>query len=216
MLTPAFAYLRVSHANQTLGDGYDRQIAAISSYASQNDLEIVQIFREEVSGTRETTDRPAWVQMMSEILVSGVKTVLVERLDRLARDLMVQEHIIADVRSRSLTLISAYEPDLCQDDPTRKLMRQIMGAIAEYDKSMIVLKLRGARQRMKQRAGKCEGQKSYGHYPGESETLDQIRSLHAKGMRSSHIASVLNNLGLKSRRGTQWYPAVVARIVRAS
>jgi DNA invertase Pin-like site-specific DNA recombinase len=115
-----------------------------------------------------------------------------------------------------LTLISAYEPDLCQDDPTRKLMRQIMGAIAEYDKSMIVLKLRGARQRMKQRAGKCEGQKSYGHYPGESETLDQIRSLHAKGMRSSHIASVLNNLGLKSRRGTQWYPAVVARIVRAS
>ena len=46
---------------------------------------------------------------------------------------MVQEHIIADLRQRHITIISALEPDLCVDDPSRKLMRQIMGAIAEYD-----------------------------------------------------------------------------------
>ena len=32
---------------------------------------------------------------------------------------------------------------LCSDDPSRKLMFQIMGAIAEYDKAVTVLKLRG-------------------------------------------------------------------------
>ncbi len=42
-------------------------------------------------------------------------------------------------------------------------MRQIFGAISEYEKSMIVIKLRGARQRKKARTGRCEG----GHNPGE-------------------------------------------------
>ena len=59
---------------------------------------------------------------------------------------MIQEHIIQDLQRRGIALVSVAEPDLCSDDPTRKLMRQIMGAIAEYDKTMTVLKLRGARQ----------------------------------------------------------------------
>jgi hypothetical protein len=67
------------------------------------------------------------------------------KLDCLARDLMIQEHIIADLQRRGINLISVAEPDLRSDDPSRKMMRQIMGAIAEYDKSMVVLKLRGAR-----------------------------------------------------------------------
>ena len=41
--------------------------------------------------------------------------------------------------------MSVTEPDLPEDNPTRKLMRQFMGAIAEYEKAMIVMKLRGAR-----------------------------------------------------------------------
>jgi hypothetical protein len=40
--------------------------------------------------------------------------------------------------------VSAGEPDLLQNDPSRKLMRQIFGAISEYEKTMIVLKLRGS------------------------------------------------------------------------
>lgn len=59
------------------------------------------------------------------------------------------------------------EPDLLKDDPSRKLMRQIFGAIAEYEKTMIVLKLRGARVRMRARNGRCEGAKPYGELPGE-------------------------------------------------
>lgn len=41
------------------------------------------------------------------------------------------------------------EPDLLQDDPTRTRMRQVFGAIAQYEKTMIVMKFRGARNRRK-------------------------------------------------------------------
>ena len=60
-------------------------------------------------------------------------------------------------------------------------MRQIMGAIAEYDESMVVLKLRGARQRMRAHGGRCEGAKPYGTQPGEAESLATIQTLRSAG-----------------------------------
>lgn len=60
---------------------------------------------------------------------------------------MVQEACIADLRKNGFTLISVAEPDLMESDPTRVLMRELMGAVAQYDKSQIVAKLRGARIR---------------------------------------------------------------------
>jgi DNA invertase Pin-like site-specific DNA recombinase len=94
---------------------------------------------------------------MEALHADGVKLVLVEKLDRLARDLMVQESILRDLRNDGFSLVSVMEPDLCSDDPTRKLMRQILGAFAEYEKSLIVAKLRGARQRTRAKEGRCEG-----------------------------------------------------------
>jgi DNA invertase Pin-like site-specific DNA recombinase len=82
---------------------------------------------------------------MTALHANGVRIILIERRDRLARDLMVQETIIADLRRNGFELISVAEPDLMATDPTRILMRQLMGAVAQYDKSQIVLKLRGAR-----------------------------------------------------------------------
>lgn len=165
----AFAYLRVSGKGQIEGDDFPRQLEAIKGYAAAHGISIVKVYREEgVTGAMEGMNRPAWVEMIGRILANGIKTILVEKLDRLARDLMVQEHIIQDMQRRGITLISVAEPDLCSDDPTRKLLRQIMGAIAEYDKAMVVLKLRGARQRKRAKERRCEGAKPYGTLPGEA------------------------------------------------
>jgi DNA invertase Pin-like site-specific DNA recombinase len=56
---------------------------------------------------------------------------------------MVSESILADFQRKGVTVVSVAEPDLCSSDPTRILMRQMMSAFAQYEKSMIVLKLRG-------------------------------------------------------------------------
>jgi len=166
-MTKAFAYLRVSGKGQVNGDGFPLQLKAIREYAKAHDIRIVKIYREEgVSGTKDMENRPALLEMMHALHSNGVKLILVEKLDRLARDLMIQETIIGDLRKYGFELVSVAEPDLCKDDPTRKLMRQIFGAIAEYEKTMIVIKLSGARQRKKARTGRCEGRKPYGHYPG--------------------------------------------------
>ena len=152
--------------------------------------------------------------MMQALHGNGVKLILIEKLDRLARDLMVQETIIGDLRKYGFDLISVMEPDLCQDDPTRKLMRQIFGAIAEYEKATIVIKLRGARQRKKARTGRCEGRKlPYGYYPGEKKVMERMRGLRNEGLGFDRVAATLNEEGSRTRKRTLWHEFTVNRIL---
>lgn len=210
----AFAYLRVSGRGQVDGDGFSRQQLACEQYAASNGIEVVEVFREEgISGTKELEDRPALSDLLAALEENGVKTILIEKLDRLARDLMVQESLIRDMQRSGYTLISVAEPDLCSDDPSRKMMRQIFGAVAEYDKAMTVLKLRGARQRKKAIYGKGEGRHAFGEKPGERETLDQILEWSHGGMPCELIAGNLNAGGFKSRSGKRWHRSSVAKIL---
>jgi DNA invertase Pin-like site-specific DNA recombinase len=210
----AYGYVRVSGKGQVEGDGFVRQEAAIRGYAEAHGLEVEEIFQEEgVSGTKEWDQRAAWLEMLSRIVANGVRIILVEKLDRVARDLMVQEHILLDLKQRGITLISAHEPDLCSDDPTRKLLRQIMGAIAEYDKAMVVLKLRGARERARGKVGKCEGRKAYGARFGEMEVLGEMRQMWKAGLTASEIARRLEEREYATREGKPWQPRVVARMM---
>jgi DNA invertase Pin-like site-specific DNA recombinase len=214
-MTKAFAYLRVSGKGQVEGDGFTRQLEAIKRYALANDIRIVKTFREEgVSGTTELDNRPALLSLLEALAANGTKLVLIEKLDRLARDLMAQENIIADIRKRGFELVSVTEPDLLQNDPTRIMMRQIFGSIAQYEKAMIVAKLRVARQRMKAKDGRCEGRKPYGHYDGEGEILERMRALRAEGMGYDRIAEVLNAEGRKPRiEGGRWWGKTVNGIL---
>jgi DNA invertase Pin-like site-specific DNA recombinase len=75
---------------------------------------------------------------------------------------MVQEVGYAKLRERGIELIAADSPTSFLDDgPTSKLVRQVLGAIAEFDKAMTVAKLRGARERIRKERGKCEGRKGF-------------------------------------------------------
>jgi len=210
----SFGYLRVSGKSQIDGDGFERQERTIRSYAKAHGVKIVKIFKElGVSGTKDIANRPAFIAMMEALHGDGVKLVLVESLGRLARDLMVQESILHDLKRHGFALVSVTEPDLCSDDPSRKLMRQIMGAFHEYEKQMIVVKLRGARQRSKTKHGQCEGRKRFGFYPGEGDTLERMMKLSASGMTATDIAAALRAEGRKTRNGGDWLQPTVSKIL---
>lgn len=91
-----------------------------------------------------------------------------------------------------------------------------MGAFAEYEKQMIVLKLGGARARIRAKEGRCEGRKPYGFYEGEEAALGRAKALRAAGMAYEQIAAALNNEGLASRSGKHWYAGVVHRLLTSA
>jgi DNA invertase Pin-like site-specific DNA recombinase len=138
--------------------------------------------------------------MLERIESNGVKTIIVETANRFARDLMVQEVGFARLQERGIDLVAADSPNAFQDDtPTAKLVRQVLGAIAEFDKAMTVAKLRGARDRKRKAHGKCEGRKSLAEmHPAvvrEAKRLGRASPLNGRRRSLRKIAAELAKIG---------------------
>ena len=171
----AAAYMRTSSATNA-GEGKDsetRQRKAIEAYAKRAGAVIVDWFYDAaVSGADPIEARPGFAALLARIAGNGVRTIIVETANRFARDLMVQEVGFAMLRDLGITLIAADSPTAFLDDgPTSKMVRQILGAVSEFDKAMVVAKLKGARDRVRRKRGKCEGRKSYAERAGGDELV---------------------------------------------
>jgi DNA invertase Pin-like site-specific DNA recombinase len=207
--TKAVAYLRTSSA-ANVGhdkDSEKRQRSAITAYAKSAGIEVVDWFNDAaVSGADPVDTRPGFAAMLERIEGNGVRSIIVETASRFARDLMVQEVGFARLQERGITLIAADSPTSFQDDtPTAKLIRQVLGAVAEFDKAMTVAKLKGARDRKRAQVGKCEGRKS--HAELRPEVVTEAKRLHRvspkSGKRRSlrQISAELARLGMMNERG---------------
>src|SRR4051794_19021887 len=196
---PVFAYLRVSSKGQVKGHGFERQEETISRFADESGYTVAEIFRDAFTGTE--ADRPEFNRMVATILGNGVRMILVESLDRLARDVMVQSLLLAKLAQHGITLINCVTGEdvtaSMSEDPMRKALIQIQSVFSELEKSRLVGKLRRARQARKEQTGKCEGRKAFGEKSGEAGIIAMMRSLRRKRsgkkrMSFARIAETLN------------------------
>ncbi len=209
-----FGYVRVSSLSQIDGDGFPRQVAALEAFCKAHKLEPCALYSEKgVSGTVEGLDRPAFAEMLQCIddragINQPIGAIVVERMDRLARDLMVSEVLLMELRKRGIKVFAADQGvliDMASDggDPTRVLIRQIMGALAQWEKSMLVKKLRSAKDRLKAAGKFVEGNYPLGTKPGEQAILDVMLANHP-AMNYSQIANLLNGGACLTRNGKPW------------
>ena len=214
----AFGYLRTSGNGQIGNDGFPRQRDSIARYAKANKIEIVQEFTDEaVSGTTDAMDRAGLTDLFVALKANGVRLVIVEMASRLARDLMISEIILGEFRKIGVRVISAdggIDLTLGNDDPSGKLIRQILGAVSEWEKCALVQKLRASRLRIRRAGGRCEGKKPYGHTPDEKKNVGIILALRKERKSIAEIASQLNADGIKSRSGKIWHPTQVQRVIQ--
>lgn len=214
-----FGYRRVSGDGQIDGDGPARQAEKIEKFCAANGLELVRHWDDMgVSGTCEWMNREGFAGMLEAAAAAGVTAIVVERIDRIARDLLVGEFILRELRARGLQLFAADQGLVdvvnADGDPTRTLIRQILSALSQWERSMIVSKLAAARARKKAETGRCEGQKPYGELPGERETLQLIRDGRRRGLSFGAIADYLHyDCAKLTRGGKPWTAKRVARIL---
>jgi DNA invertase Pin-like site-specific DNA recombinase len=90
-----------------------------------------------------------------------------------------------------------------EDTPTATLVRQVLGAVAQFDKAMTVAKLRIARDRVRQRNGKCEGRKS--HLEERPEVVDLAKRRHKQGLSYRAIGAELERAGHVNERGKPFH-----------
>jgi len=218
--TRAVSYLRTSSAANT-GEDKDsakRQRAAIAAYAKAAGVEIVEEYYDEaISGADHVDSRPGFKSMLERLLANGVRTIVVETASRFARDLMVQEIGFAMLKERGVALIAADKPDAFLDDtPTARMVRQILGVVSEFEKAMLVSKLRGARERKRATGVKVEGRKSHAEKRPEVVALArQLRRKRPKGGQMSYreISAELFALGHASKSGKAFTASSVRKML---
>jgi DNA invertase Pin-like site-specific DNA recombinase len=222
MSTKAIAYLRTSSLTNS-GPGKDsakRQRAAIAAFAKRAGYSIAAEYADEgVSGADPIEARPGMTAALELIAGNGVTTIIVENASRFARDLMTQEIGFRRLTDLGIALIAADSPSsFLNDGPASKLIRQVLGAVAEFDKASLVIKLRGARERKARETGKpCGGRKPLAELRPETVALAKSLAAYDKvsGTRRSlrKVAAALAVDGHLTSSGTPYAPAAVQRML---
>ncbi|TWI60485.1 DNA invertase Pin-like site-specific DNA recombinase [Bradyrhizobium huanghuaihaiense] len=215
-IVKAFAYLRTSSATN-IGEDKDsgrRQLQAIQAFARRASIELVATYHDEaVKGSDPIDTRPGFAEMLEALEANGTKTIIVETASRFARDLMVQEVGFAMLKARGFDLIATDSPTSFLDDtPTARLIRQVLGAISEFEKAMLVAKLRGARDRKRRSGVKVEGRKSIAEErPGTVEYARKLARARPKGGKRSlrEISAALAEEGHLTQTGKPYAPTAV-------
>lgn len=230
--TRAAGYLRVSTDRQVEeGLGLEVQEAAIVGWCDAHDVELVEVFRDEgISGSNGLELRLGLAGALEAVQNGCAAGVVVYRLDRLARDLMVQEQLLAEFWRAGGEVWSCSPAEgqyLVRDDPgdpSRKLIRQVLGAVAEYERAMIRLRLAGGRARKHAAGGYAYGAPPFGwlardgvlvEVPSEQAVIGMVRVLREGPplLTLRAVAEVLNGEGVRTRRGGLWRGEQVRRIL---
>jgi len=221
MVNLAVAYYRTSSATN-VGDDKDslkRQEEAVMSYAAANGIDVVREFYDAaVSGADPIQDRDGFSDLLAYVANNGARKVLVENAGRFARDLAVQITGHSMLKKLGYELIPVDAPNHFTDDtPTAVMVRQILGAVSEFEKAQVVSKLRAARTRKRMETGKCEGRKSYQEMnPNLVREAKRLRRRNPKsGKRYSlqRIARELFEQGYKTSTGKPFASTQIARLV---
>lgn len=216
----AVAYYRTSSATNVGPDkdSLPRQQDAVRAYADAHQLDVVREFYDPaVSGADPVMDRPGFAEMIDYLLGNGARVILVESASRFARDLAVQIAGHDMLKSRGITLVPVDAPNHFQDEtPTATMVRSILGAVSQFEKEALVLKLRKARDRKSAQLGRrIEGARWMESQPRASDAAVQAaRTAHANGLSLRVIARELASLGFVARSGRPYSPQSIKVLLR--
>ena len=218
-------YTRSSDAREQ-AESHASQETTIRAWARAHGHRIVRVISEPAGTRGTTTKRDGWADVLNALEDGQGDGIVVRELERLSRDVLVQEQLMRDVWGQDKEVLSTApsEADLRDDpgDPTRRLIRIIIGAVHAHNRDMTVLRMQRGKRRKQQRGGYLGGTTRYGYHPVDKELAPdrseqtiarRIRGLHRDGHSIRAIAALLNTEQIPAKRGGRWHPTTVARVL---
>ncbi len=164
-------YARVSTASQTP----DSQLEELREYCARRGWQDAQEVTDCVSGGVQS--RAGLDGLMAQVRRGKVATIVAYKLDRLARSLAHLAQLIGELQSHGTALICPSQGiDTTESNPVAQLQLNILGAVAQFEKDLIVERVRAGLKAAKQ-WGVTLGRpsKNSKHLPRVVELLRQNR-----------------------------------------
>lgn len=225
-------YTRTSTMNGAGADSLEAQAEVCEAWAQAHGHEVASVHRDEaVSGGLPVHERPGLLAALMALETDEADGLVVHRLDRLARELHVQEAALAHawtIHDR-VGVFEAVEGEVKRDDPDdphRRFLRQVLGAAAELERGLIRARLHGGRRRKSARGEWVGGHRLHRRYgyevvdsayvpkATEQGVIGRMRALREGGATYQQIADALNEAGTATPGGSEWFAATVRRILK--
>ena len=177
--------LYVRRSGDSQDESLNTQLELLEAEGKRKGWKIVARYRDTISGTVASNDRPAFRQLRGAVKRGEFDTVAVVRVDRISRGGVVHMiQTVEELHEQGIGLISLREPMLSTDGPQAKLILSVMAAIAEYEREMILQRTREGRER-----AKAHGVK-FGRKPIPVDG-NRVKAMREQGLTYRRIAEAL-------------------------
>lgn len=222
-------YARVSTEEQKEGQTINSQVAELQRFAEDGGYIIRRIYKDD-GWSGSVIGRPALDQLRDDARGNELQAVLINDVDRLARDVSHLGVIKRDLEKHGLKVIFRKLP--AETGPISNLMVNILGSFAEFERELIIDRTRRGRRH------KVEGEKKYlgsitaygyryhlmdralgrdGRLELEPYEAGVIRSMFewvdAEGLSASKVSRRLNERFVLPRKAIRWGRSSVLRIL---
>ena len=224
-------YARVSTEEQREGLNIDSQVAELERFSRDRAWPIIGIYKDE-GWSGGMMERPALDRLRDDAQGGKFDAVLINDVDRLARDVAHLGVIKRDLERKGIKVIFRKLPT--DTSPTSNLMVNILGSFAEFERELISDRTRrGRRYKVEVRKQYLGCNSSYGFrytpkdrlagkegilevVPDEAEVVRQMFEwVDQEGFSSRRVLRRLNDRGIRPRNGAPtWGRSSVLRILR--
>jgi len=155
------------------------QLAELREYAGRRGWQIVEEFTDQgVSGCKES--RPALNRLMSDACRRRFDAILVWKIDRFGRSLKHLVNALAELAALGVAFISLRD-NLDLSTPSGRLMFQIIGAMAEFERALIQERVRAGLRNARAKGRRLER-------PRVVVDASRVATLRARGNSWSQVS----------------------------
>ncbi|MFJ2541555.1 recombinase family protein [Microbacterium sp. NPDC087589] len=204
----ALAYVRVSSLMQVEeGASLDAQEATLREEATRRGW-AVEIVREEGKSAKSLRGRDKLTGALERLDRGEAQFLLSVRLDRVSRSVADFASLIDRARRKHWGIV-LLSPNLDLSDPSGEFVANVLASAAQYERRLISVR---TREGMAQR--KAEGV-TFGREVASDflPTYERVLTMHGAGESLNAIARTLNQEGVPTAKGGQWYPSTVRAMV---
>ena len=172
-------YSRVSTSNQE----NENQIGLLKEICERKGYQLVDVISDVMSGTKGRADRKGFDKLIKGSVKKEWDSILVWSVDRLGRSLKDLVSFLEDINSVGCDLY-IHQSGIDSSTPSGKMMFQMIGVFAEFERSMISERVKLGLARTDKKLGR----------PTNMNTgmIESVKFMRGKGVGIKKIASDLS------------------------
>jgi len=178
-----FGYVRASTKEEVLQGSTERQKELIQNFCKERGWEVR--FYEDKAVSGGTLQRPAFTQMLNDLDTYKPHAIIVAKIDRFARSLIGLLKTLETLQSKGIGFISVLDNGVDTTSPNGKLLLQILGAFAEFERNLIHERTKAGIIKAKEKGVK------FGR-PQTPVKKEKVIELYNRDLSASAIAKVFN------------------------